>query len=1182
MKKVSAFITHPIFISVIGIISLSLIVWFAGPYIKFGETNSAPLESEVIRLTFILIICLLWGLNNFRQQYVSNKKNNEFIDDLENENDSLSRDFEQSDEEIKILNERFTSALSTLKKIRMKGRFNSSKAIYELPWYIIIGPPGSGKTTALINSGLEFPLAQQIGTGSLQGVGGTRNCDWWFTNDAVMIDTAGRYTTQDSHRAIDSSAWNGFLKLLKKSRTRRPINGAIIAISVQDIMLQTDEERAWHAKTIRNRIDELSSQLGIRFPVYVMLTKSDLISGFNEFFSDYSHYDRQDVCGITFPVNKAGLADFDWWSTEYDKLTETLFQSVIPKFQKERDTNRRVKIQTFPQEFSNLKRPLEAFLRQTFSSSRYHEAPLLRGIYFSSGTQDGTSIDRLMSAISKDYGIKAENISAIPGHGKSYFIGRLFKELIFSESELVGTNKKAEKLYSWGRKGGYATLVTIFISTLVAWTGSIASNQALLNDIDGYLNKYDAESRRIKTWDSDLRRILPVLNSIQSAGLIYDQDEHPFLSNLGLFDPTIDDQIDSLYKKNLEYLFQPRVLKYIETDIQNSFQQPGILYDALKTYLMLTERDHFNSVDIQQWFRQSWKSAYENKDVVQAELNDHLGNYLSGVDYPVDNDAKLISASRSILHRIPVATRVYERIKSDSELSQLINVGNYLTESAHSVFKYNNADLNHFTIPLLFTKNAYKELDFSPESPHLNAIISDDWVLDNKDAALRSLGKSQYYDDSQLEEIGTKVKELYLADYAIHWGRSLDSIKIKEFWSLENAVKNLSEISDPVYSPITRVLEVTSANTELTPYIPVEIPGAGESSVKGKLTAKAGGFINSAMEGNRVDKQFRKLNLLNRENKSLPAPVAGTLLQLNELFSYVNEILISPDPDEAAFIAAKKRFNTASSDIFRKLQIHAAGLPEPVSQWVVKLSEQSWSVILASAKRHIQKIWKQTVLSSYNNGIKSKFPVFSDAKNELGIYEFTEFFKPGGIYQTFNTQYLSPFVVKGPVWKQKVIDGRTIGLNKDILVQLERADKISKMFFTENAELPSFTFETRPVRMQKNISRFVLDMGGEKFVYSHGPKFWKRHSWPGGEEAKRVSIYFEKINNEILTTDFEGAWAWFRLLNQSRITGANNKNSYYATYSMADSEVVYELKANGTINPFSSGLLSQFRCPGVL
>ena len=254
MKKVISFFSNKYVIALIGLIAVSIIIWFVGPVIKFGDNNLAPLASEIARLIAIIFLLVLWGLNNLRIQIMNRKRNNDLVDDLEqNQAAVVDSSADQSAEEMQQISQRFTDALSTLSKLKFKGK-SRSKALYELPWYIIIGPPGSGKTTALVNSSLDFPLAQQFGKASLQGVGGTRNCDWWFTNEAVLIDTAGRYTTQDSHRVVDSNAWEGFLKLLKKNRRRRPINGAIVVISIQDLLLQTESERAQYAKTIRSRI----------------------------------------------------------------------------------------------------------------------------------------------------------------------------------------------------------------------------------------------------------------------------------------------------------------------------------------------------------------------------------------------------------------------------------------------------------------------------------------------------------------------------------------------------------------------------------------------------------------------------------------------------------------------------------------------------------------------------------------------------------------------------------------------------------------------------------------------------------------------------------------------------------------------------------------------------------------
>src|SRR5439155_18344608 len=135
--------------------------------------------------------------------------------------------------------------------------------------------PAPGKSTLLQNSSLRFPLAQRFGNDAVRGVGGTRNCDWRFTDDAIFLDTVGRFTTQDSDPGSDARSWQEFLALLKKYRSRRPLNGIILTVSVGDLLTLTAPGRDAQVAARRRRLDELGQELRIRLPVSSAATMDD-------------------------------------------------------------------------------------------------------------------------------------------------------------------------------------------------------------------------------------------------------------------------------------------------------------------------------------------------------------------------------------------------------------------------------------------------------------------------------------------------------------------------------------------------------------------------------------------------------------------------------------------------------------------------------------------------------------------------------------------------------------------------------------------------------------------------------------------------------------------------------------------------------------------------------------------
>ncbi|MBK9663419.1 MAG: type VI secretion system membrane subunit TssM [Nitrosomonas sp.] len=417
MKKILKLLFNRWTLTILGLAAISALIWLVGPLIAFAEYY--PLAPDTHRAILIALIIIFY-IGKLVWKFVQSRNLNvRFMEGLLQQaptpQDAIST---AGSEEVAMLQKRFEEAVVVLKNANLgkKHAFFSKlnrQYVYELPWYIFIGAPGSGKTTALVNSGLQFPLAERFGQEVVRGIGGTRNCDWWFTNEAVLLDTAGRYTTQESHQEQDSTAWGGFLKLLKKYRPRRPINGIIVTLSVTDLLQQTASQREAQANSIRKRIQELHSELNIRFPIYVLVTKMDLLSGFMEFFGKYGKEERMQVWGTTFPLSEnedvIPLANFD---SEFTLLEQRLNSRLIDYLQDERDIQKRALLYTFPQQFSALKDTLRDFLNQIFSLSRFNQPPLLRGIYFTSGIQEGNPIDRIISGFAR--ALQLDNRQLIP------------------------------------------------------------------------------------------------------------------------------------------------------------------------------------------------------------------------------------------------------------------------------------------------------------------------------------------------------------------------------------------------------------------------------------------------------------------------------------------------------------------------------------------------------------------------------------------------------------------------------------------------------------------------------------------------------------------------------------------------------------------------------------------------
>jgi type IV/VI secretion system ImpK/VasF family protein len=344
--------------------------------------------------------------------------------------------------ELAALGKRFEEALALMRRARFVGG-EGRRTMSELPWYLFIGAPGSGKTTALLHAGLRFPMGSAPGELTVHRSGGTQSCDWWLTDEAVLLDTAGRYTTDDTE--ADRTAWLGMLDLLKRYRPREPLHGVVITLSTYDLLHWNDDEIARYAGQVRERVLELQARLATRLPIYLVVSKADLLAGFNEFFAELDAEQRAQVWGVTFDRSEVHAEPGrlrQRFEEEFELLERRLYALLLAKLQEERDLQRRGAIYRFPQQFRGVRPMIATFLDAAFGSGWSGERPMLRGVYLACGTQQGSPIDRVLATLSRSFNLERKVQPPTVGTGKSFFLRRLLHEVIFGEAGIAAGDRR--------------------------------------------------------------------------------------------------------------------------------------------------------------------------------------------------------------------------------------------------------------------------------------------------------------------------------------------------------------------------------------------------------------------------------------------------------------------------------------------------------------------------------------------------------------------------------------------------------------------------------------------------------------------------------------------------------------------------------------------------------------------
>lgn len=1150
-----------ILISLIGAVAIAALIWLAAPLLAFRGAH--PFEEPPPRLAAILFVFLLVaGAGAYRWR--RRRKGAERI----------ARGIGADESDAPVLAERMKAALARLRGVR-GGR---ASYLYDLPWYVLIGPPGSGKTTALVNCGLEFPLAAGAAPNAIAGVGGTRYCDWWFTQDAVLIDTAGRYTTQDSDAKADQKSWLAFLDLLKRNRPRQPINGVLVAISLEDLLILSAEEVAAHAAAIRARLIELHQRLAVDFPVYALFTKADLVIGFMEFFNNFDAAGRAQVWGATFQTEdkaKSMLADVP---VEFETLVERLNQAVADRLAEEKDPANRVLLFGFPAQMAALQAQVVGFLGKIFDPAQYRINAALRGFYFTSGTQQGAPIDQLLCALAKDFGAAATKTPAYSGQGKSFFLTDLIKRVVIGEAGWVSAGRGDHIV----KGAAFASLFVIAPLVIGALWISYAKNSDRIVLSQEAAAKYSALAaplgRSDIVADRDLSKVLPALHALRF--LPYGFADHGAVdaasSGLGLNQTArLRSAAETTYGVGLERLLRPRLVYRLEEQLEASANDPELTLAALKVYLMLGGLKTVDRPMLINWMARDWsENLYPGprNSEGRKELEQHLLAMLdleSGHGAFVALNGPLVEKARTALARVPIAERAYDILAARAKTSLGPDWLASKSGGAGALAVFDES-FGKIEVPYFFTKSGFQHGFIEAMPGVLEQMAGDRWVLG-------SAGEQPAI-SAQYDRLQRDLVDVYAKAFAAAWREAIGKLKIRRLTAGRPSYPLLTAAAS-VTSPFPRLLESIRDET-LLPDAPPPSAAAIKTSDAASMAALAG--ASGETPARIIDTALAPyLQLV--EGDPGQRPIDRMIGQLNEIRDNLSRLAMNNAPTEQ--VAER----LASG--LEKLKEDAATLPQPFARMMDETANDVTHEIGDAAFAGTIEKLRATITFACKDRIASRYPFSRNASRDVELDDFARMFGPKGLIDQFIAENVTAAAdTSGPEWKWRDESALAKHLAQNALANFQLAAEIRDAFFAADPATPGFSFSVTPPpdsAAKLDIDGTIIN-GGKRAGATPAP-------WPGPREKHRAMLTVHPAGRAPAILERSGVWSIYRLLDAARA----NSDGTIATFSLAGRELQYrfnlELIASSKnpsstilsrtnssrviLRPLDATQLRRFRCP---
>lgn len=466
----------------------------------------------------------------------------------------------------------------------------SSDYRYKLPLYLMVGQEASGKNALLKSVKIPLPIERH------PDMPDEASCDFWFFDSAVVVKLDGHLLIEKNAEASYKEEWRLFLYMLLNSRPGKPLDGIILCIPLEELLTRNEKSITLRASYLHDKFRELQRILGLRMPLYVVVTQVDKVAGFTQFCQTIPPENRDDMFGWSSPYALDTPYQDSWVDDAFTNVEERLLKLQQTLWVRGTPLEHKEGVVFFPHTFHDMKEPLRVYLRHLFGEAAVSSGLVLRGLFFTgSGGVDLGQVhnpvqqdlqDALYTAIQpageghveEETGVAQGRLAGLPSVQEKtvYFSTGLFRDKIFAEQGLATSLVRYRFSRDYRvRALQFSVLLVGFLSTaglFEAYKKIMDVKRSLMPRLDdiGHVMQRALTQERYRNLDhtffqKQAASLLPAISEFDTDGL------HAWLIPFSWFNP-LDFKLQKVIELAYHYVIFRAIAQKLEEGIKKLVQ----------------------------------------------------------------------------------------------------------------------------------------------------------------------------------------------------------------------------------------------------------------------------------------------------------------------------------------------------------------------------------------------------------------------------------------------------------------------------------------------------------------------------------------------------------------------------------------------------------------------------------